>query len=171
MPHPDDTHSPQGRPAPEWNVSQWVDGDGKAIPPIELHDSNGQWRILFCFQSWCPGCHSEGLPTLRRLVDGLADQAGVVFLAVQTVFEGFEANTFEAMQKFRVESGLNIPFGHDPGDAQTHHHSNILTHYQTGGAPWFILITPDNRIVFDDFRINADGAIQAIKTAVAETTK
>lgn len=171
MPHPHEIHGIQGQTAPAWQVAKWVDGDGNAIAPIELHHSNGQWRILFCFQSWCPGCHSEGLPTLRRLVDGLADQPGVVFLAVQTVFEGFEANTFEAMQKFRVESGLKIPFGHDPGDAQTHHRSHILTQYQTGGTPWFILIGPDNRVVFDDFRLNADGAIKAIKTAIAEAQK
>lgn len=171
MSRPEQTPGPQGRPAPEWKVALWADGAGNPIPPITLHDSDGQWRIVFCFQSWCPGCHSEGLPTLRRLVDGLADQPGVVFLAVQTVFEGFEANTFEAMQKFRVESGLSIPFGHDPGDATTHHRSNILTHYQTGGTPWFILIGPDNRIVFDDFRLNTDGAIKAIKSAIAEAQK
>lgn len=167
MPYKESSYGIQGQTAPQWNVPEWVDGQGQRIPPIALSDSDGRWRILFCFQSWCPGCHSAGLPALRKLVEGLAHQPEVEILAVQTVFEGFETNNFAAMLKFQRDAGLQIPFGHDPGAGTSASPSSILTHYQTGGTPWFIVIGPDNRVVYNDFRINAEGAVSLIRQAIA----
>jgi len=53
--------------------------------------------VIYGFQSWCPGCHSQGLPSLQKMVDALKDNKSVEFYAVQTVFEGEHANTKEKM--------------------------------------------------------------------------
>jgi peroxiredoxin len=52
--------------APEFNVKHWVDKNGESITPIQLADLKGKFKVLYCFQSWCPGCHSKGLPDLKK---------------------------------------------------------------------------------------------------------
>ena len=38
-----------------------------------------------------------------------------------------------------------------------------MTNYNTGGTPWFILIDKKDNIVFADFHLNVDGAIEVLK--------
>ena len=78
--------------AKEFNVKHWVSADGTKTDQVKLADFKGKFKVLYCFQSWCPGCHSRGLPALQKMVDALQSNDSVVFLAIQTVFEGFEAN-------------------------------------------------------------------------------
>ena len=40
---------------------------------------------------------------------------GVAFVAIQTVFEGFEVNTAERARETAEKYQLTIPVGHDPG--------------------------------------------------------
>ncbi|MEL4307000.1 peroxiredoxin family protein [Joostella sp. CR20] len=150
--------------APEFEVEKWVDANGKETSPIKLSDYNGKFKVVYCFQSWCPGCHSQGLPALQKMVDALKDKNDVAFLAVQTVFEGHDANTYEKMLETQSKYNLKIPFGHDPGDASTGNRSKILTNYQTGGTPWFIFIDKHDNVVFADFHLNVDNAIAFLKT-------
>ncbi len=83
--------------APELRVSHWIGADGFDIEPLKLADLGSGYKILYCFQHWCPGCHAHGFPTLRNLVDNLADD-GVGFAVVQTVFEGADANTVDKLR-------------------------------------------------------------------------
>lgn len=149
--------------APAFDVKQWIDASGKETTPIELADFDGKFKVLYCFQSWCPGCHSKGLPDLKKMVDALEGNDKVAFLAIQTVFEGHDANTYEKMVETQMEYDLKIPFGHDAGD-DGKSRSNIMTNYRTGGTPWFILIDKNNHVVFADFHLNADAAIQVLKS-------
>ncbi len=148
--------------APEFNVKQWVDASGTPSNALTLGDFKGKFKVLYCFQSWCPGCHSKGLPDLKMMVDALEGNTKVVFLAIQTVFEGFHANTYEKMLETQKKYDLKIPFGHDAGD-DGKSRSNIMTNYQTGGTPWFIFIDKHDHIVFADFHLNAEAAIQFLK--------
>jgi thiol-disulfide isomerase/thioredoxin len=148
--------------APEFKVNQWIDANGNITTPIKLSDFKGNFKIIYCFQSWCPGCHSKGLPSLKKMVDALQDNPKITFLAVQTVFEGFEENTYEKMVETQKQYELQIPFGHDAGnDGKST--SNIMKNYQTGGTPWFILIDKHDNVVFADFHLNADAAINFLK--------
>jgi len=148
--------------AKEFNVKDWIDASGNAIEPIRLSDYKGKFKVLYCFQHWCPGCHSKGLPDLKKMVAALEGNDKVVFLAIQTVFEGFEENTYEKIIETQKKYDLKIPFGHDAGyDGKST--SNIMANYQTGGTPWFILIDKHDAVVFDDFHLNVDGAIQFLK--------
>lgn len=148
--------------APDFNVKKWVDKNGNKTDEIKLSDYSGKFKILYCFQSWCPGCHSRGLPDLKKMVTALDGNDKVVFLAVQTVFEGHHTNTYEKMLETQKQYDLKIPFGHDAGD-DGKSRSNILTNYNTGGTPWFVLIDQEDNIVYEDFHLNADETINLLK--------
>jgi thiol-disulfide isomerase/thioredoxin len=141
--------------APELRVEQWIDGSGKTIEPIKLSNYKGKYKIIYCFQHWCPGCHSVGLPSLKKLVDTFDGNDKIAFFAVQTVFEGSHANTYEKISETQKKYDLKIPFGHDPGKGR----STIMEDYGTGGTPWFIFIDQEDNIVFADFHINTEGTI------------
>ncbi|WP_411893688.1 peroxiredoxin family protein [Winogradskyella sp. A2] len=149
--------------APEFDVYQWIDANGKKTTPIKLSDFTGKFKIVYCFQSWCPGCHSKGLPDLKKMVNALKDNNKIVFIAIQTVFEGHQSNTFAKMVETQKQYDLEIPFGHDGGvDGKSR--SNIMNNYQTGGTPWFLFIDKYDNIVYSDFHLNPDAAIEFLKT-------
>lgn len=156
-------HGMEGQPAPAWKIPLWVDGEGNRTAPVNLSDYRGKFKVVYCFQSWCQGCHLSGFPSLQRMVSALEGSDRVVFLAVQTVFEGEEANTFEKLVETQKQYGLNIPFGQDNGDASTGNISDIMYRYRTGGTPWFILIDQNDRVVFNDFQLNTENAIELLK--------
>ena len=148
--------------APEFKVTDWIDANGDKTETIKLSDYKDKFKVMYCFQSWCPGCHSKGLPDLEKMVDALKDSNNVTFLAVQTVFEGHEENTFDKIIETQKKYDLKIPFGHDAGnDGKSR--SNIMTNYKTGGTPWFILIDKHDNIVFQDFHLNVEAAIAFLK--------
>lgn len=149
--------------APEFEVHNWIDVYGSKTEPIKLSDFKGKFKIIYCFQSWCPGCHSKGLPDLKKMVEALKSNESVAFLAVQTVFEGHDSNTFEKMVETQKQYNLMIPFGHDAGD-DGKSISNIMKNYQTGGTPWFLFIDKHDNVVFSDFHLNQVAAIELLKT-------
>jgi thiol-disulfide isomerase/thioredoxin len=148
--------------AKEFDVKDWIDANGNKTEQIKLTDFKDKFKIIYCFQSWCPGCHSQGLPDLQKMVEALEGNDNVDFLAVQTVFEGHSSNTFDKMVETQKQYGLKIPFGHDAGD-DGKSRSNIMTNYQTGGTPWFIFINQNDDVIFADFHINVEGAIKFLK--------
>ena len=149
--------------APEFNVNQWIDTNGNKTEPIKLSDFKGKFKVVYCFQNWCPGCHSKGLPDLKKMVETITSNDNVVFLAVQTVFEGHGSNTYEKMVDTQKQYELKIPFGHDAGD-DGKSISNIMKNYKTGGTPWFLFIDKHDNVVFSDFHLNPDSAIEFLKT-------
>lgn len=151
--------------APELRVTQWIDGSGKDLKnPIKLADYKGKFKVIYAFQHWCPGCHKVGLPSLQKMVKALDGNDNVKFLAIQTVFEGASKNTFDKIIETQKEYNLNIPFGHDDGSQNGESKSSTMTDYQTGGTPWFIFIDEKDNIVFADFHLNTDAAIDFLKT-------
>ena len=157
------TYGIDGLKAREFEVDQWIDAEGNKTEPIKLSYFDGKFKVVYCFQSWCPGCHSRGLPALQEMTKALEGNDKVVFLAVQTVFEGHHANTYEKMVETQKSYGIKIPFGHDPGDETSHDRSKIMGNYRTGGTPWFIFIDRENNVVFGDFHLNVDAAIEYLK--------
>ena len=142
------------RPAPALRVPTWIDGEGRAREPLALEELGSGYKVLYCFQHWCPGCHASGFPTLVRLTDALAGRA-FGFAVVQTVFEGAEVNTVARLRETQLRYALSIPFGHDPA-AEGSRLPTIMADYRTGGTPWFIVIDPRGDIIFNDFRLDAD---------------
>lgn len=143
--------------APELEVDYWIDKDGQPSS-FSLAAHEGKWVFLKCFQSWCPGCHSHGLPAVKKMSHALAGNPNIVFAGIQTVFEGHSVNTLEKVRETQLQYDLKMPMGHDPGGEERR--PRTMTAYRTGGTPWMILISPDREVVFNDFSINADKAIE-----------
>lgn len=149
--------------APELQVTHWIDANGNTTNPIKLADLKGTFKVIYCFQSWCPGCHKKGLPDLKKMVDALQGNKNINFMAIQTVFEGHKENHIDKIKEVQQQYGLEIPFGHDAGiDGKSI--STTMKTYQTGGTPWFIFINKKDHIVFSDFHLNPDAAIAFLKT-------
>ncbi len=155
----------EGQKAPELSPDiKWMDSNGQSRPSIQLADYKGKFKIIFGFQSWCPGCHDSGFPALQKMVEALKDNQQIVFLAIQTVFEGFQANTLEKVKETQKRYNLAIPFGHDIGSIDTANYSSLMYHYRTGGTPWFIFIDENDTVVFNHFHLDAEKAIEYLKT-------
>lgn len=148
--------------ASEFGVKYWIDEKGSPITPIQLKDINKKFKVIFCFQNWCPGCHSDGFPTLVKMVNELKDNSNVFFMAIQTVFEGFEQNSISKISELQKKYNLEIPFGHDAG-IDDHSMSIFMQNYQTGGTPWFVLIDNNDIVISSGFNINANAAIHFLK--------
>lgn len=146
------------RKAPELRVSYWIDEAGAPRAPLKLSDLGPGYKVIYCFQHWCPGCHSSGFPTLKRLVDALQER-GFGFAVIQTVFEGERENTVERLHETQSRYGLEIPFGHDH---VTGGQPTTMTDYRTGGTPWFIVIDPEGHVIHSDFRVDADAVIALV---------
>lgn len=144
--------------AKELRVSDWIDGKGRPMDrPLRLSDCGDNYKILYCFQHWCPGCHSRGFPTLRYLYDNLKDK-DFGFAVIQTVFEGADINTADKLRVNQERYGLEIPFGHDVPNGRDRHPS-FMEDYRSGGTPWFTVIDPNGNVVHADFRIDAQRLI------------
>ncbi len=150
-----------GATAPEFRFDEWLaNTDGE---PLRLSDIDEPIIYLYNFQSWCPGCHSHGFPTMKEIRTRLREDGLdhlVKFVAVQTVFEGHETNTREAALESLQRHGLeDLALGHDSG-----HPPTIMADYRTGGTPWTVLIGPDRRVLANGFQVDADAALSAIGT-------
>lgn len=137
--------------APEWNVPTWFNlADGATS--LTVSDIKEKVLYLYCFQAWCPGCHSHGFPTMAATRESFKD-SDVAFVAVQTVFEGHHVNTAERAKAAAAEHGFSdIPIGHDPG--VNGGPPDLMTKYRTGGTPWTVIIGPERRVCFDGFQID-----------------
>ncbi len=134
--------------APDWDVATWFNlPSGKKT--VDIQDFAGKIIYLYCFQSWCPGCHSHGFPTLLKVREQFSADSDVAFVAIQTVFEGFEVNTPERAQETAQQYQLTIPVGHDAGPDGRR--SLIMQRYRTGGTPWIIVIDGLGTVRYDDF--------------------
>lgn len=148
-------------PAKELRVNEWIDGNGQLMDrPLRLADFGDGYKIIYCFQHWCSGCHARGFPTLKYLYDNLKDK-GFSFAVIQTVFEGADANTFDKLRVNQEKYALDIPFGHDlPGEGERY--PSFMEDYRTAGTPWFTVIDPQGQVVYADFRLDAARFLKAL---------
>ncbi|MEM1183252.1 MAG: TlpA disulfide reductase family protein [Acidobacteriota bacterium] len=149
-----------GQPAPSWGELQWLNLP-KDIPSLAVEDFRGKVLYVFCFQSWCPGCHSHGFPTLQEVERHFAGDENVHFVAIQTVFEGYSSNTTGRALGDLEDFGLEIPLAHEEGSG--HGPSPFMRSYRTGGTPWTILIGPDGRVAWNGFSIKPEQAIARVE--------
>ena len=154
-----------GEPAPELGVTQWIDAAGQPLADYGLDKMRGKFKLIFCFQDACPGCHLTGFPSLVRMVEAFRGSPFVSFAAVQTVFEDFESNTVDRVAANQRKYALPIPFGHDAGAGHVGDGSVLMQRYRNGGTPWFILVDPSGAVVYNYFRIDVEKLIAELKRA------
>lgn len=156
-----------GLRAPPIEHVQWIDENGDERSPLSLAELGQGFKILYFFQDWCAGCHAHGFPTFVTLAEKFRDK-GVGLAVIQTVFEGSEVNTFDRLRENQQRYGLRVPFGHAAaGAASADTMPAIMAAYRSGGTPWFVVIAPDGRVVYDGFRLEADRLVQALRPLAA----
>ena len=156
--------------AKELRVDEWIDGEGRPMAkPLRLADLGDGYKIIYCFQDWCPGCHSRGFPTLKILHDALKDE-GFGFAVIQTVFEGSDVNTFDKLRLNQERYMLAVPFGHDV-PPKGERYPTFMEDYRSGGTPWFTIIDPEGKVIFADFRLDAGRFMQAIGAEPADLNR
>ena len=156
-----------GLHAPPLEDISWIDEDGAERAPLSLAELGQGFRVLYFFQDWCAGCHAHGFPTFVTLAGKLRDK-GVGLAAIQTVFEGSDVNTFDRLRENQLRYGLRVSFGHaaaDPASADAM--PAIMAAYRSGGTPWFVVIAPDGRVVYDGFGLDAERLVEALRPHAA----
>ncbi len=153
-----------GKAAPAWDLT-WLNLP-QEVSSLDVEDFRGSVLYVFCFQSWCPGCHSHGFPTLREVEARFRDQENVRFVAAQTVFEGHGTNTQRRALDELSDYGLEIPLAHDSSDPEGPHHgpSPFMHADRTGGTPWTILIDPEGKVAWNGFQLSPEAAIAKIES-------
>ncbi len=151
-------HGIAGSKAPSWNVDTWVHLP-QGAETLDVTDLEGKVTVMYCFQSWCPGCHSHGFPTLQKLVKAFKADEKVAFVAIQTAFEGLGTNHADKLLPTAFRYGLLIPFGQSN---TTRDGTSVLERYRTGGTPWFVIIDPAGVVRYNGYGLNVEGAIEAI---------
>jgi hypothetical protein len=104
-----------------------------------------------------------GFPTLKKLTEVFKGNDQVIFLAVQTVFEGYRFNTQDKLRQSQIKYSLNIPMAHAPGDPDTHESPTIMRKYRSGGTPWAVIIDSSGKVVFNNFHIEVVDAVSLIE--------
>ena len=154
-----------GRPAPPLDRVRWIGRDGAACAPLSLAGLGDGARVLFFFQDACGGSHEHGFPALVRLVDALGDR-NVGFAAIQTVFAAPHLNTFERVAENQRRYGLPIPFGHAVAEGETDAPA-LMDAYRAGGTPWFVVVSPEGRVVLDGFELDVAALVRALASVAA----
>jgi len=154
-----------GAAAPRWDVGTWYNLP-EGVEALDVDDYRGKVLYLYGFQSWCPGCHSRGFPSLLEVMKHYKERDDIQFVAIQTVFEGFGTNTAEKAKETADAFGLSIPIGHDPGSSGKR--SNILERYRTGGTPWTMLIDRAGVVRANDFFMSPKESIEILDGLLAE---
>lgn len=85
-----------GQMAPELEVPVWIDDEGNA-GAFQLSEQRGKFVFLELWQTWCPGCHSHGFPTLQKIVAEFYNNPYFVPVGIQTTFEGNSVNTVDKL--------------------------------------------------------------------------
>jgi len=153
----------EGEKAPNFEVDEWIQTNGK--DSLNIKDFKGKVLYLYGFQSWCPGCHTHGFPTLQKLSKHYKGDKDVSFVAIQTVFEGFHTNTVESAKKIIKDYNLTMPVGHS---GVNNKRSLFMINYNTGGTPWTIIVDKKGIVRFNNFHLPVDDLIALIDSLKKE---
>ena len=157
-----------GQQAPELEVTTWIDGKGNETS-FKLADHKGKFVFMEFWQYWCPGCHSHGFPGLKKISDAFKDSPHFAALSIQTVFEGSLINTKSKMDDIQDKYGFHdIVMGHETGEDHPSGQPSTMINYRSGGTPWAVIIAPDGKVIFNDFQINVEDAIDYLNKEIAK---
>ncbi len=138
----------QARKAPEWDVSEWINGSGTT-----LRDLRGKVVIVEFFQLWCPGCNDFSIPLMKTWQETFADEFGagrLFMLSIHTVFEGHGFQDPKRLKVFVREKGIHHLVGidrHEKGSEIP----ETMKRYGTRGTPEIAIIDQAGNIRFQRF--------------------
>lgn len=153
----------EGKDAPLLDVDTWIQlPDGKER--VEITDYPDKIVVLLFFQHWCRASQERELPVLKKLVDHYKGNDGIVFIAIQTTFEGFLENTSDKLAVTAKKFDLDIPFGHSPKLAGV---PSVSLAYQPGGTPWWVIIDRKGKVEYNGHILNEEEAIKGFDKMLA----
>ncbi|MEE9264378.1 MAG: TlpA disulfide reductase family protein [Vicinamibacteria bacterium] len=176
---PDSVHAREGsrtkRPsggivtkkAPKWEVESWSNLP-KGKKKLDVRDFRGKVVYLYCFQARCPGCHSTGFPTLKKVKEAFKNDGNVAFVTMQTVFEGFHVNTKENGLATLRKFALDLPMAMSGSPEKR---STIMSWYRTRGTPWTVIIGPDGKVAWNGFHIRPEEAVALIRKLAPKSNR
>lgn len=136
------------RPAPEWIISEWINGPGTTLQALR-----GQVVVIDFFQLWCPGCNSFSILLMHHWEEVFADEikAGrIKFVSIHTVFEGHDYQNPDKLKRFLKRKKINHLVGvdrHAPGQRVP----RTMRLYGTMGTPEMAFIGPKGMVRFQEF--------------------
>lgn len=152
-----------GEKAPLLYVSTWHQlPEGKER--IEITDFTDKIVVMLFFQHWCKASQERELPVLKNLVSKYEGNEGIVFLAIQTAFEGFLDNTPDKLAVTAEKFGLKIPFGHT---IKAPEFPGISGTYKPGGTPWWVIVDRKGIVEYNGFILNEEEAIKNLDKMLA----
>jgi len=162
-----------GQQAPAWEISEWVqlpkgeeNNESKgAKQSLSVENFRGKVLLLYCFQSWCPGCHSRGFPTLQKIQKAMLSEEKFAMVVVQTVFEGKEHNGSDKLLPTAQKYKLSCPFGHSE---RVRDGKSVMERYRTGGTPWFVLIDKNGVVRANGYHMDVEKGLHAIQSLLTK---
>lgn len=139
---------PVPRRAPEWDVSEWLNGDGGSVEALR-----GSVIVVDFFQLWCPGCISFSIPLMNQWEADFAAEAKtgqVAFVSIHTVFEGHGYQTPERLKRFIRKKKILHPVGIDR-HRDGNHVPETMRRYRTRGTPEMAIIDKAGMIRLQEF--------------------
>jgi len=136
------------RPAPEWDISQWLNGY-----PGTLKSNQDRVIVIDFFQLWCPGCNTFTGPLMQQWQGRFSEEIAsgdLVLLKIHTVFEGHDYQNVHRLKKYLVEKGITLPVGVDR-HLGNDHLPETKKRYQTRGTPEVVMIDREGMIRFQRF--------------------
>ncbi|MBI3083847.1 MAG: TlpA family protein disulfide reductase [Candidatus Omnitrophica bacterium] len=132
-----------GRLAPALEVEAWFNSRG-----FSLEELRGKVVVLEFFQLWCPGCNAFSIPLMTRWSqDTFADEPGIAFVSVHTVFEGHDVQTNDRLSRLLIAKNMRQPVavdrhrGRDPVPV-------TMQRYKTGGTPCIVIVDQQGMVRF-----------------------
>ncbi len=154
----------KGVQAPSWEGTEWIQlPEGKK--EMDISDYKGKVVYLYFFQKWWPGCRKYGFPALREIDSHFKNSKDVGVVGIQTTFEGFYINDFDALKDIADEYKLTIPLGHNGWSGNP---SPLMKRYKTRGTPWVVLIDRKGFVRASHFHFEPDQAIAFMKKLIKE---
>ena len=157
---------PVPRPAPAWDVVEWINSDGMA-----LSDLKGQVVIVEFFQLWCPGCNRFSIPLIKEWEKKFAKQIKdkkMTIVSIHTVFEGHSYQNAKKLKRFLKTKGITHPVGvdrHVGGD----HIPQTMRNFVTSGTPEIAVVDKQGIIRMQQFGgFNTNSAEQLIRLLLAQ---
>ena len=138
----------QSRKAPEWIISEWLNGPG-----VTLSDLKGQVVIVEFFQLWWPGCNQFSIPLVQRWTTTFEKELknkSLFILSIHTVFEGHSYQNPNRLKSFVKEKGLHHLVGidkHKKGERTP----ETMKRYRTRGTPEIAILDKNGHIRFQKF--------------------
>ena len=134
------------REAPDWKVSQWINGD-----PGPLGGHKGRVVVIHFFQLWCPASINFSIPAMQHFQELWGDRDDFLLVSIHSVFEGHPFQTPEVLRTFVQQHGMKQPVGvdaYDPDDATV---PVTMKRFHALGTPHLAIIDRDGNYVFSHF--------------------